>query len=79
MAGILLVLIIFFLSSHDFIPGGGGREKEKGRERDKEGRGGGRRELAPGERSPVKAFALKLCNLGRKFAFELLGKPRAAV
>jgi len=54
------------------------KERERDRERERDGRGGGG-ELAPGERSPVKAFALKLCNLGRKFAFELLGKPRAAV
>jgi len=78
VAGILLVLIIFFLSSHDFIPGERKRKREKEIERERDGRGGGG-ELAPGERSPVKAFALKLCNLGRKFAFELLGKPRAAV
>jgi len=48
------------------------RKRERGRE-------SGRRELVSSARRPVKAFALKLCNLGRKFAFELSGKPRTAV
>lgn len=61
---------LFFLSPHDFIPG----EKEREKERGEGGRVG-----AESARSPVKTFALKLCNLGRKFAFELSGKPRLAI
>lgn len=62
--GILLAAIIFFPHT---TSSRGEREQQ------------GERERWRRTRSPVKAFALKLCNLGRKFAFELSGKPRRSI